>query len=243
MRTARPVVGVAAGRHLVPRPWGLLPVQGISAAYPDLLASLGAAPIALPVLPVEVLAPVASLAAVDALVLAGGGDLDPATYGARAHPSTDGVDRLRDDIEIALVNAAVELGVPVLGVCRGLQILNVARGGDLHQHIGTDHVLPGGSHPLRTASGSLTRRLVGPRPQVNSLHHQAVARLGRGLRATAWADDGVIEAVELPGRDGVAALAVQWHPELEPGDLQRGLFSWLIESARCGTAELRSARP
>ncbi len=243
MKNGRPVVGVVAGRHQVQRHWGILPVQGIREPYPDLLASLGAVPVALPVVRSQLLPPAALLGAVDALVLAGGGDLDPASYGAAAHPSTGDVDRLRDETEIALARAAVGAGVPVLGVCRGLQILNVALGGGLHQDIGMDHILPGGRHPVRTAPGSLTRRLAGARPDVTSIHHQAVAGLGRGLQATAWADDGVIEALELRVRERVAALAVQWHPELEPGKVQQALFCWLVESARRGTGELRSARP
>lgn len=241
MRDQRPVVGVVASRHEVQRHWGRLPVQGIREPYPELLASLGAAPVALPVVRPELLPAEELLTAVDGLILAGGGDLDPTTYGARPHPSTVDIDRLRDETEIALLHAAIELGVPVLGICRGLQVLNVALGGKLHQDVGSDHVISGGSHPVRTAPGSFTRRLVGVRPEVTSLHHQAIADLGHGLRASAWAADGVIEAVELPGRGGIAALGVQWHPELEPDEVQRALFSWLVESARRVQVNVRSA--
>lgn len=239
----RVVVGVVAGRHQVPRPWGMLPVQGIRDPFPALLAAAGAVPVALPVLERGSLSPYDVVEAVDALLLAGGGDVDPATYGVAPHPATRDLDRLRDDAEIELALAAVEAGVPVLGVCRGLQVLNVAYGGTLAQHIGTGHLLPHEKHRVRTAPGSITRRLVGEHAEVTSLHHQAVAHLGHGLRATAWADDGVVEAVELPGRDGVAALGVQWHPELEPGAVQQQLFGWLVDAALVGAAAVRSARP
>jgi putative glutamine amidotransferase len=226
---ARPVVGVVAGRHLVPRPWGMLPVQGIGDLHPGLLAAAGAVPVALPLVAPDVLSPAAALAAVDALVLTGGGDLDPETYGGNAHPLITNVDRFRDDVEITLFNAAVELGVPVLGVCRGMQVVNVALGGALRQDV-PGHVLPlPGTHQIRTSPGSLTRQLIGSRLDVNSLHHQAVAELGHGLRATASSDDDVVEAFELPGR---AVLGVQWHPELQPGAVQKVLFDWLVRSAR-----------
>ena len=138
------------------------------------------------------------------------------------------MDPLRDESEIALLHAAIELGVPVLGICRGLQVLNVALGGDLRQDV-PGHVLPPpGTHAVRSAQGSLVRELVGAATDVNSIHHQAVARLGRGLHATAWSDDGVVEAVELLGE---TVLGVQWHPELQPGAAQKALFDWLVRSA------------
>ena len=229
MIDGRPVVGVVAGRHLVPRSWGMLPVQGVTEWIPGPLAAAGAVPMVLPLLPQESLPVSACLARLDALLLAGGDDLDPGTYGDRPHPTTTGVDRQRDDIEIALGDAAIDLGVPVLGVCRGMQVLNVALGGRLCQDV-ADHALAApGTHPVCTAAGSLARRLIGARADVNSLHHQAVADLGRRLRATAWSDDGVVEAIELPGH---AVLGVQWHPELQPGELQKSVFDWLVRSAR-----------
>lgn len=240
--TGRVVVGVVSGRHQVPRPWGVLPVQGVTDPFPALLAGAGAIPVALPVLEQGVLPAYVLLEAVDALLLAGGGDVDPQLYGAPPDPVCRGVDWLRDDAEVALARAATRAGIPVLGVCRGMQVLAVAFGGDLHRDIGSDHVIPGGTHRIRTAPGSLTRRLVGERAQVSSLHHQAVAGLGHRLEATAWSDDGVIEAIELPGADGPAALGVQWHPELEPGTVQRALFGWLVDTARAGSG-VRSARP
>ncbi len=139
------------------------------------------------------------------------------------------MDRQRDDAEVALARAAIDHGVPVLGICRGMQVLNVALGGRLHQDVSGHALTPPATHPVRTASGSLARRLVGARLDVNSLHHQAVADLGRGVRATAWSDDGMVEAIELPGR---AVLGVQWHPEMRPDEVQKALFEWLVRSAR-----------
>lgn len=227
--TARPVVGVVAGRHQVPRSWGTLPVQGMTAWVPGPVAAAGGLPLVLPVLPTEALPVAELLAPVDALLLAGGGDLDPATYGERPHPSTADVDRLRDEIEIALAREAIERGVPLLGLCRGMQVLNVALSGRLHQDIAGHALPPPGTHPVRTAAGSLARHLLGEQVDVSSLHHQAVSGLGDGVQATARAGDGVVEALELPGRP---VLGVQWHPELQPGEGQKALCDWLVRSAR-----------
>lgn len=229
MTGVRPVVGIVAGRHQVPRPWGVLPVQGTTEPLPDVLAAAGALPVVVPVLAPGALAAADLLGAVDALLLAGGGDLDPATYGADPHPRTEGADRLRDDTEVALARAAIELDLPVLGLCRGMQILNVALGGDLVQHVDGHLLTPPATHPITTVPGSLVAQLAGARPEVGSLHHQAVGRLGHGLVATAASDDGVPEALELPGR---AVLGVQWHPELQPGAVQKALLDWLVRSAR-----------
>lgn len=229
MTIGRPVVGIVATRHQVPRFWGTLPVQGMTEWVPGPVAAAGGLPLVLPVLPAETLPVADLLAPVDALLLAGGGDLDPATYGDLPDPSTVDVDRLRDDVEVALARVAIERGVPVLGLCRGMQVVNVALGGRLHQDV-EGHVLPPpGTHAVHTASGSLSRQLLGARVDVRSLHHQAVAELGTGLRATARSDDDGIEAIELPGHP---LLGVQWHPELQPDEGQKALFDWLVRSAR-----------
>ncbi|MET9326408.1 gamma-glutamyl-gamma-aminobutyrate hydrolase family protein [Tsukamurella sp. NPDC003166] len=162
---------------------------------------------------------------VDGLLLAGGADLAPSSYGAAEHPRTGPTDPLRDRVEIALVLAAIERGTPLLGVCRGMEVLNVALGGDLvphlpdalggdRTHLRTDGVFE--SHPVRIVAGTLTAGLVGAeRAVVHSHHHQAVGRLGRGLTVTADASGGrVVEAVELDGAPLVAG--VQWHPEEDP---------------------------
>jgi putative glutamine amidotransferase len=158
----------------------------------------------------------------DGLILTGGGDVDPALYGQVPHPRLGKVDRARDLFEVALVHEALADDVPVLGVCRGLQLLNVATGGTLHQDIpaelGTslDHRPKVArfevAHTVEIVAGSLLHRIVKRESMdVNSLHHQAVDRAGDGLVVTARAGDGVVEALEMPSRTFV--LGVQWHPE------------------------------
>jgi putative glutamine amidotransferase len=167
---------------------------------------------------------------VDALVLTGGGDLDPLLSGADPTVASD-VDRARDDEEIALVRAAATTGMPLLGVCRGLQVLAAAFGATLTG--GVDHIRPHDGHDVTTAPGSVLNELVGPRVRTSALHHQAVVDPGTRWRPTAWADDGTIEAVEWA--DGSwPALGVQWHPELawsEDLDDPTGpaLFGWLCD--------------
>lgn len=159
---------------------------------------------------------------VDGLLLSGGADLDPASYGAEAIPETHAGRIERDDFEIALARAAVARDMPVLGVCRGMQIFNVAAGGTLAQHIDNLHVhrhTPGAFHDHEVAleAGSLAARAVGSeRVRVMSHHHQGLEALGQGLVATGRAvEDGLIEAIEMPHRR--FALGVLWHPEQDSG--------------------------
>jgi len=146
-------------------------------------------------------------------------------YGEEAHPTVR-FDRARDDRELALLAAALDRGLPVLAICRGLQLLNVHLGGTLHQHLAAHPVGGDGVHEVRFAAGSVLRGLYGPRCPVNSLHHQAVATPATGLACVGHAPDGVVEAVELTGRP---VIGVQWHPELlartEP------VFAWLVSAA------------
>ena len=179
---------------------------------------------------------------VDALIVTGGQDVDPAVWGGPPATSAgDGVlsiDRRRDDYEITLVREALDQGVPLLGVCRGHQLLNVALGGTLCPDLpdrGVQHLSfasfpdarPMKEHEVAFLAGSLAAHLYGSTAAVNSWHHQAVARLGTGLVCSGLADDGVIEALEVPGQP---VLGVQWHPEgsveLEP------CFTWLIDEAQ-----------
>jgi putative glutamine amidotransferase len=222
-----PVVGVVGHEHRVPKPFGALPVIGSPTWYFDGLVAAGARPVLLPGSTAVDL-----LDVVDALLLTGGGDIDPLLSGADPGLTSE-VDRTRDNSEIALVRVAAATGVPLLGVCRGLQVLAVSFGGTLAA--GVDHVrLPDG-HNISTAHGSVLHGLIGPRVRTSALHRQAVADPGPCWRPTAWADDGIIEAIEWS--DGSwPVLGVQWHPELTwCEDLDDptgpGLFSWFRDVA------------
>ena len=171
-----------------------------------------------------------ALGAVHGLVLTGGADIDPTRYGAEKHQETGPLCPERDSWEFALVSAALACDMPILGICRGLQLLNVARGGTLIQYLPDvvghhGHRLVDGQHGIErvtVAPGSRLAELVGAQLDVATHHRQGIGRLGRGLVATAWAADGTIEAAELP--DARWVIAVQWHPEISgAGDLFRGL--------------------
>jgi putative glutamine amidotransferase len=167
------------------------------------------------------------LDAVAGLVLTGGEDVHPSVYRAAPHARLEQTDQARDTIELALYRAARERSLPVLAICRGIQLVNVAEGGTLFQDLPSEHPSavthadPNGRHALRIEPGSLLHRTVGDPASVNSRHHQAVQALAPGLRAVAWAEDDVIEGVELRERGASWLLAVQWHPE---DDVEKGLF-------------------
>jgi putative glutamine amidotransferase len=174
------------------------------------------------------------LSRVDALVMVGGADIDPGLYGADAHPQTDGVNRRQDSFELALLGAAIADDIPVLAICRGMQVLNVVCGGTLVQHlpdlpsIGAHRKV---HHEVHLATGSLVADAIGATEVCgHSVHHQAVDRLGEGLRVTGRAADGTIEAVELE-RGWV--VGTQWHPEDTALDdaQQSALFDALIAQA------------
>jgi putative glutamine amidotransferase len=177
----------------------------------------------------------------DGLVITGGKDVDPAAYGQAPHPATDEPGRQRDAWEFTLLGAALKRELPVLGICRGAQVLNVALGGTLHQHL--PDVLGHSGHragnavfntlPVRTVPGTRLAALVGESVDVRCYHHQAIAELGEGLIVSAWDTDAVIEAVELPGNG--FALAVQWHPEESLQDLR--LFAAIVDAARLYAGE------
>ena len=181
------------------------------------------------------------LARVDALVLTGGPDVDPARYGEAPHPSVYGVDAAADEFECALAEAALVRSVPMLAICRGIQVLNVARGGTLHQHIADDpgvppHGRPGEAGGAREHEVALDRDSLVAQVMDATLvnaschHHQAIATLGDGLRVVGRAADGIVEALEL---DGAFLLAVQWHPEDTAADdrAQQRLFDALVNRA------------
>ena len=194
------------------RPAVLLPAN-----YAEQVFAAGGIPVLLPPMP----GIAGAVDRIDGLLLTGGGDIDPAQYGARPHPATGRVSGPRDAAELELLDAAAGAGTPVLGVCRGMQLVNVARGGTLTQHLASDagHApAPGtfGAHPVRVAAGTRLAGILGAdgaAAGVPTAHHQAVDRLGDGLVATAWAQDGVIEAVESSSAGDPFLLAVQWHPE------------------------------
>jgi putative glutamine amidotransferase len=174
--------------------------------------------------------PDALLDRVDALVLNGGGDIAPELYGADRIEATDAPNQRRDEFELRLARGATERGLPLLGVCRGMQLLNVARGGTLVQDLNGDvehyarQAWDRPVHEVETEPGSRLARAFGEGAAVNSVHHQAIDRLGGGLRASARAPDGVIEAIE---DEHGRAVGVQWHPEFlsgPPGDDQVQLF-------------------
>jgi putative glutamine amidotransferase len=171
----------------------------------------------------------------DGLVITGGKDVDPASYGQAPHPTTDEPRRDRDAWEFALLAGALRRGLPVLGICRGAQVLNVALGGTLHQHL-PDVVGHNGhqagnavfnTSAVHTVAGTRLAALIGESSDAQCYHHQAIADLGDGLVVSAQDSDGVIEAVELPGERFV--LAVQWHPEESLDDLR--LFAAVVDAA------------
>jgi putative glutamine amidotransferase len=212
----------------------------LPASYADALHRAGARTALLP--PGQPSAAEELLAPFDGLLLAGGGDVEAARYGAAAHPAEGGLDPGRDQLELELARAAVRLGVPVLGICRGMQVLNVALGGTLVQHLPD---LPGllehrnkaepAMHGLRVEPGSRLAAALGRVDgQVRSDHHQAVDRLGEGLRAVAWSPDGLVEGIE---RDQGWTVGVLWHPEkTAPTDpaQQRLLGAFVAQAATRG---------
>jgi putative glutamine amidotransferase len=223
----RPLIGISTyHRDGEARPRFHLPT-----AYVDAVRLGGGAPVLLPPGDSH---PARLLDRLDGLVLAGGGDLHPEVTGGAPHPASYAMCRERDDFEVALVGVALERELPLLAICRGTQVLNVALGGDLVGHL-PDAVGEAVSHrssqeePIRhgvelAADARLTEIYGSGALEVASWHHQAVSRPGRGLRPVAWAADGVIEALELEGAPWV--LAVQWHPELDlhDGSPHRRLF-------------------
>ncbi|CCG04381.1 gamma-glutamyl-gamma-aminobutyrate hydrolase family protein [Blastococcus saxobsidens] len=201
-------------------------------SYVDVVVQVGGSPLLLP--PVDEVDPDV-IGVLDGLVLSGGGDVDPARYGAEPHPRTGGTSAVRDRAEETLLRAALAAGVPVLGVCRGMQVLNVALGGTLVQHL-PDVVGHEGHQPapatfgrtrVRLDEGSLLGGVFGAETEVRCYHHQAVDVLSPELVAVGRAGDGTLEAVELRGPR--FAVGVQWHPEVDGDDCR--LFQALVNAA------------
>jgi putative glutamine amidotransferase len=199
----------------------------LNRSYVDAVQGAGGLALMLPPDPRAVEDPDELLDVLDGLILAGGADIDPATYGEPPHPATRGTWPERDEFEVALARRALERDVPLLGICRGMQLMNVARGGTLIQHLPDDvghedhrrvpGSFDGADHGVRLADGSLAARAAGEVDHpTKSHHHQAIARVGEGLVETGWSTlDELPEAIEDPARR--FALGVQWHPEADPG--------------------------
>jgi len=233
----RPVIGITA--YAEEARWGVweAPAALIPLAYVSAVERAGGRPLLVPPSDDGI---EETLAVLDGLLFSGGSDLDPKTYGAEAHPETNGVRAERDEAELALLEAALARDMPVLAVCRGSQVLNVALGGDLVQHlpevVGDERHkhTPGvfADHDVEVLPGTKLQALVGDHAPVKSHHHQGYGRLGDGLREAARAEDGTVEAIEDPERR--FALGVLWHPEA--GE-DAALFEALVAEARRYRAE------
>ncbi|MBV8348188.1 MAG: gamma-glutamyl-gamma-aminobutyrate hydrolase family protein [Mycolicibacterium sp.] len=204
--------------------------------YFEGITRAGGVAVLLPPQPVDDQIAARTLDGLDGLVITGGKDVDPACYGQAPHPMTDEPRTDRDAWEFALLNGALRRGMPVLGICRGAQVLNVALGGTLHQHL--PDVLGHTRHQagnavfststVRTVPGTRLAALIGESTDEQCYHHQAIAELGDGLIVSAQDSEGVTEAVELPGDNFV--VAVQWHPEERLNDLR--LFAGAVAAAK-----------
>jgi len=236
----RPLIGITTYEQ--PARWGVwdLPAALIPAAYVEAVRRAGGRPVLVPPNEDGV---EETLDVLDGIIFSGGADVDPSIYGAEPHPETDRPQAHRDAGELALLRAALERDLPTLAICRGFQLLNVVRGGDLVQHLPEEvghqahKEVPGefSEHPVEVKEGTRLASLIGARSDVTSHHHQAVGRIGEGLVETAWAADGTLEGLEDPSRR--FTVGVQWHPEA--GE-DAALFEALVEEARAYRAERRS---
>jgi putative glutamine amidotransferase len=209
----RPLIGVSTYLESGAR-WGVWELEAalLPVGYPRLVQAAGGIAAMLP--PDDPSYAADAVARLDGLVIAGGPDVDPALYGAERSPRCGPPAPARDAWELALIRAALDAGTPLLGICRGMQLLNVTLGGTLVQHI-EDHVVAAGvfgRHAVKPVPGTRYADITAEEAEVPTYHHQAVDRLGTGLVPSAHASDGTIEAIELPSP--AWALGVQWHPEM-----------------------------
>jgi len=216
--------------------------------YADSISRAGGVPLVLPPLERDV---DRALEALDGILLSGGDDYDPRLYRQRRHESLRPIHPRRNRADPRLARRALRSGLPILGICGGLQLLNIVLGGDLIQDI--ESLVPGAlrhrspsrrrpvRHSIRIQPGTLLASVAGKlEASVNTFHHQAVGRVGRGLRVSAMADDGIVEGLEAGGGDpGRFLLGVQWHPERDPNRLNGALFRGLVEAARSRAMESR----
>jgi len=235
LRGSRPVIGLTT--YLEQAQTGVWDVQAafLPKVYFEAVNKAGGIAVLLPPQPVDAETASMVLDGLDGLIITGGKDVDPARYGQEAHAQTDEPRPDRDAWEDALLTAAIERELPFLGICRGAQLLNVARGGTLHQHlpeiVGSDRYNLGEGNFADNevaVEGGLVRDIVGDSVVGKSYHHQAIDELGDGLVVTARSDDGTVQAVELQGVP--FGVAVQWHPEQDDDDIR--LFAGLVEAAR-----------
>jgi putative glutamine amidotransferase len=253
----RPLIGVSTSEvrlagQVDATPQGDPPRRemALGLTYLKVIESAGGIPVVMPPLDLAAVEPL--LDRLSGICLSGGPDLDPKAYGERRHPELGPVEPELDRFELELARRADVRGLPMLAVCRGAQALNVARGGTLHQHlpdrpgVTLEHrqKKPGNTltHSVTIAPDSkLARTMKRRRARVNSFHHQAVNRLGAGLRAVAWSSDGVIEAIEAPARPFL--IGVQWHVECLPDRPEHfALFTGLVEAAMTFEASMRVER-
>ena len=250
--SSRPLIGVTTSEVRMPDHSDPLP-QGdprraemaLGMKYLVAIEQADGLPVVMPPLEPEAVGPL--LDRLDGLCLSGGPDMDPGTYGGRYHPKLGPTEPVLDRFELALAREADRRGMPILAICRGQQLLNVAHGGTLYQDLPDQrggeiaHRLPGkgqhGAHEVDIEEDSMLGRALGgiTTAHVNSYHHQAVQELGRGVRPVAWAADGVVEGIELPDRD--FAVGVQWHAEaIVEQPEQLALFREFVAAAgRFGT--------
>jgi putative glutamine amidotransferase len=247
MRGVRPMIGVTTSEvraaPRLPHTPQADPVRAemaLGMSYAQAIAAAGGVPVVLPPVDIDGIEPL--LARLAGVCLSGGPDIHPATYGAEPHPRLGPTWPDLDAYELTVARRADALGVPLLAICRGMQTLNVARGGTLHQHVDghrQDRPCEQPDHAVDVAPDSRLAALAGDRRiDVNSFHHQAIDDIGRGLRPVAWSGDGVVEAVE--GHSARFLLGVQWHAEgLIARPEQLALFAGFVDAARDHVSAVR----
>ncbi|MBC7225379.1 MAG: gamma-glutamyl-gamma-aminobutyrate hydrolase family protein [Anaerolineae bacterium] len=245
MSSMHPIIGIPTWSDESGRYHGA-PLQALGQSYVVAVQRAGGVPVLIP-LGLGEGAALALASRVDGFLLAGGGDVDPAHYGQASHPALRGVEAARDDLELLFARLTLERAIPILGICRGIQVLNVATGGTLYQDLPSerpespvqhgcfspsfppDHL----AHEVDLVPGSRLLGIMGQESlRVNSRHHQGIRTLGRGWVATAHAPDGLVEAIETP--DHPFALGVQWHPENLLALPEHGLRLFATFVAACG---------
>ena len=236
----RPVIGISGAREPVSFGIWTMPADFMPAAYAEAIQAAGGRAVVLPLDPRDAEAPEEVLHGLDGLIIPGGNDLHPEHYGHDPHPALGPTVDLLDAVQLALTRAAVAADLPLLGICRGMQVLNVATGGTLHQHLpelldgSEEHrripgtLGPENEHQVHVEAGSLAAEVIGSHlATTRSHHHQAVDQVGDGLVVTGVAPDGLVEAIE--STTNTFCLGVQWHPEADP---EATVIAALVDAAR-----------